>query len=514
MSLLEMSISAGLLVIAIVLIRVIALNKLPKVAFLVLWGVVLVRLLVPVAIPMPFGINFQSVLTEAISTVSPNNSMSNISEAEQNGLYWFTLGRVATGELGRDETMQGQVPNIALVAIVWLIGVVALLTFFAVVCIKNHRGLRFAIKIHNNDFIDEWPNENRLIRRISILQSDIVTTPLAVGLFKPRIILPKSVDLSDTELLSHILMHEYYHIKRLDALWKMLMLLAVCIHWFNPLMWVMFILASRDMEITCDEMVIRHFGQDSKTAYAYSIIGMAEMRSKYASLYNGFSKNAAKERIESIMKMKKTGIIGKIAALAMVFALTIGTMTIFAADRQDYEFILPDGTMTNELQTPALPNWWLDLARERGLDVVEDEYGRESIRVIPGSTPGVRLDELRERFGYDFEFIPAESMDAQTLSNLFNDTQQGILRAFPNTQGLRTFASIEAMAEYLGMDASEVRFLPASNNQTVLYHIGDADEFIIIWMGVPIDLLADPEIYPMIQAGATFNEVFAVLFTR
>jgi len=328
-----MSISAGLLVIAIVLIRAIALNKLPKVAFLVLWGVVLVRLLVPVAIPMPFGINFQSVLTEAISTVSPNNAMSNISEAEQNGLYWFTLGRVATGELGRDETMQGQAPNIALVAIVWLIGVVALLTFFAIVYIKNHRGLRFATIIRNNDFIDGWLDDNKLMRRISILQSDMVTTPVAVGLFKPRIILPKSMNLSDTELLSHILMHEYYHIKRLDALWKILMLLAVCTHWFNPLAWVMFILASRDMELTCDEMVIRHFGQDSKTAYAYSIIGMAEMRSKCASLYNGFSKNAAKERIESIMKMKKTGIIGKIAALTMVSALTIGTLTAFAADR-------------------------------------------------------------------------------------------------------------------------------------------------------------------------------------
>ena len=97
-------------------------------------------------------------------------------------------------------------------------------------------------------------------------------------------------------------MHEYVHIQRWDALWKLLFALALCIHWFNPLVWLMFVLANRDLELTCDERVIRHFGAGTKQNYAHSLIRMAEQRSKFAPLYSGFSKHVAAERIESIMK--------------------------------------------------------------------------------------------------------------------------------------------------------------------------------------------------------------------
>jgi len=92
------------------------------------------------------------------------------------------------------------------------------------------------------------------------MQSDRITTPVAVGIIKPWIILPKFMDLNDTQLLRYVFTHEYYHIRRFDALWKMIFVFALCIHWFNPMVWVMFILACRDIELTCDEMVIRHFG--------------------------------------------------------------------------------------------------------------------------------------------------------------------------------------------------------------------------------------------------------------
>jgi len=89
----------------------------------------------------------------------------------------------------------------------------------------------------------------------------------------------------------------------------------------------MFVLVNRDLEITCDEMVIRHFGAETKTAYAYSIIGMAEQRSKFTPLYNGFAKNAAEERIVSIMKYKKSTI----TAIVLAVLLVAGATTAFTA---------------------------------------------------------------------------------------------------------------------------------------------------------------------------------------
>jgi hypothetical protein len=138
--------------------------------------------------------------------------------------------------------------------------------------------------------------------------------------------------MSDKQLLNYVLTHEYYHIKRFDSLWKLLFVFALCVHWFNPMAWVMFVLVNRDLELTCDEMVIRRFGTEIKTAYAYSLIGMAEQRSRFTILYNGFSKNAAEERIISIMKTKKLSFISVISAIVLVFVLTAGAMATSAAN--------------------------------------------------------------------------------------------------------------------------------------------------------------------------------------
>jgi hypothetical protein len=145
----------------------------------------------------------------------------------------------------------------------------------------------------------------------------------------PRIILPKAMDLSDPQTVGYVLTHEYFHIRRFDMLWKLLMLCAVCIHWFNPLAWVMLALLNRDLEITCDELVLQHFGgnADEKKAYAYSLIEMAETRGRFSPINSYFSRNSAEERIISIMKYKKSSVWAVIVAVIMVICLT----TAFAA---------------------------------------------------------------------------------------------------------------------------------------------------------------------------------------
>ena len=387
MSLLQMSITAGMLVIIIVLIRAVALNKLPKTAFLILWGVVLIRLLIPVSIPVQFCIysSVTGIANTVISNGSPTLPESVVSPVSENTI---DVGVPAVWIIGQPEmpempihtyevAQQRLAFSIAPLTAIWLTGTLAALIFFTVISLKNHRMLRCAMRINNDAFLNMWLDEHRLLRPIRILQSDKITTPLAVGLFKPRIILPKCMDMNDKQLLRHVLLHEYYHIKRLDALWKLLLILALSIHWLNPLVWVMFILANRELELTCDEMVLRHFGVETKTAYAYSIISMAEQRSRYAFLHSGFSKNAAEERITSIMKIKKSSVLGVLLSAVLICVLTFGTLAVLAAntDNDIDSYLINDAaqsTYATEAYIPSQPD-------ENGFDDFYQQYDETGV---------------------------------------------------------------------------------------------------------------------------------------
>ena len=323
MGIVHMSISAGLLVIAVTLIRAVALNKLPKTMFLVLWGVILIRLLVPVSIPIPFSAF--SVVNEAILKVS--ESAQSVSFLPGTAALPSDRPAAAIQEMAALPGAIEPARNGTAIRFIWLAGMLAALAYFVFVFLKSHRKLRFALPIDNDGFLGAWLARHKLLRPIAIMQSDKVTSPLAVGIIRPKIILPKNMDLSDTQLLSHVLTHEYHHIKRGDALLKILLVLALCVHWFNPFVWVMFVLANRDLELTCDEIVVRHFGMEMKEAYAYSIIDIAEHRSAFAPFFSAFNKNAVEERIESIMKIKRASIPSWSIALVLATVLTAGTFS-------------------------------------------------------------------------------------------------------------------------------------------------------------------------------------------
>lgn len=400
MRILQMSIQAGVLVVAIVVIRAIALNKLPKGAFLVLWGVALVRLLVPFSFSSQFSIYtfVDDALGRATASMAPTPGTAAppvnpaIGGAEVLGTPTQAIGQQAV--------------SIDPVMLVWIIGMVAALTFFAVVYWRNCRELRFALIIRGNGLIDEWRKGHKLLRPLTVLQSDRLTTPITVGFLRPRIILPKAMDMKDEQLLRYVLTHEYYHIRRFDAVWKLLIVFALCVHWFNPLVWVMAILINRDLEITCDEMVVRHFGADTKRAYAYSLISMAEQRSKLAPLFSGFSKNAAEERITAIMKIQKTSFVGIILALVLV----LGATTVFA---------------TSALAEPPMPDTITQSEQVTGsaYERVQFMYTDDDIKM----TYGIDMDTFEGRI----------SPDGGTTwyTNNFIDTKTGLMHTFSPTDG-------------------------------------------------------------------------------
>src|SRR5699024_8410929 len=100
-----------------------------------------------------------------------------------------------------------------------------------------------------------------------------------------------TMDYTDTRRLKYVLTHELIHIKRFDMLAKYVLVAALCIHWFNPLVWVMYILANRDLELSCDEAVVKTFGENEKSSYANTLISLAESRNRWIPLYSNFSKN-------------------------------------------------------------------------------------------------------------------------------------------------------------------------------------------------------------------------------
>lgn len=124
----------------------------------------------------------------------------------------------------------------------------------------------------------------------------------------------------------YVLAHELVHIKRFDIITKVVLAVALCIHWFNPLVWVMYVLANRDIELSCDETVIRQFGENTRAVYAKVLISMEETRSGFTPLCNNFSRNAIEERITAIMKTRKTTVVSLVLAALIV----AGTTAVFA----------------------------------------------------------------------------------------------------------------------------------------------------------------------------------------
>jgi hypothetical protein len=201
---------------------------------------------------------------------------------------------------------------------------VALGVYFAFMYFKCRRAFSDSLPV-SNDCILAWRKTHKLKRTYCIRYSDKITVPLTYGVFRPVILLPKRIDVSNETPLSYILTHEFVHIRRLDALTKLVATAAVCVHWFNPLVWIMYMLLNRDIELSCDESVVRELGEAPKSAYALMLIGMAEKHSAFA-LYSAFSKYAIEERINAIMKNKKSSIAGILGAALLV----AGTAAVFA----------------------------------------------------------------------------------------------------------------------------------------------------------------------------------------
>lgn len=336
MSLLQMSFLGTVIILLIVVLRAVLINRLPKKTFLILWWIALIRLLVPFSIKSVTSI--YSLFQSIYSDINPVRTA-------QTTTFLPIHGNMPEIANGLSEAMVQRTESISILSVIWLAGLLLCFGFFAVSYIKCYREFRFSLPVEN-DILEAWKEKHPLKRSLSIRQTETIAAPLSYGVIRPVILMPKNTEWKNIYQLRYVLEHEYVHIRRLDMLTKLIMIAAVCIHWFNPLVWVMYILFNRDLELSCDETVVRRFGMDIKSVYATALISMEEKKSGLTPLCNSFSKNAIEERIRAIMKIKKTSKFAVIISAVLVICVTGGFATSASSLEKKTETAQENGETT------------------------------------------------------------------------------------------------------------------------------------------------------------------------
>ena len=325
-----MSVAGGVLILFIVVIRAVAIHRLPKTTFFVLWLIAALRLLLPLSIPLPGGlpVNVASI-SDAVQDFAAQNFVQENEGGSSSTQAPPSFAPNVEPGVQFQATAQ-EIERVPVFGVVWLAGSLLLAAYFAISYLRSLQKFRMSLP-DNTPYVQRWLSEHRITRPLEVRSSDLISSPLTYGILRPVILLPKKFDRSDETALQYVLAHEYIHIRRFDAITKILFAATLCVHWFNPLVWVMYVLANRDVELSCDGCVLRMLGEKERSAYARALIRMEERKNGMSALYSHFSKNAITERIEAIMKFKKTSI----AACALALVVTVGATTAFAVSSSD-----------------------------------------------------------------------------------------------------------------------------------------------------------------------------------
>lgn len=304
LTVLNMSITASTTILIVLLARLL-LKGTPKIFSYALWAVVLFRLLCPVSLTAGFSLfnigeapaggdgTFRRM--EYVSLQREDPPRLPLSEPADD------VGPAASQPTQVQSSAEEAVSPLAIASGVWLLGVAAMLLFNAVQLGKLRRQLICSAPLRGNVYL-----------------ADHIPTPFVIGLVHPRIYLPST--LTEAEQ-AYIVPHEEHHIRRGDPITKLLAFGALCLHWFNPLVWLAFVLASRDMEMSCDEAVIRRVGREIRAEYSLSLLRFSAGKKLFIGTPLAFGEGNTKERIENVMRYRKPKGVAVVLALVLCLVL-------------------------------------------------------------------------------------------------------------------------------------------------------------------------------------------------
>lgn len=331
LKIINMSISASWLVLVVLIPRFV-LKKAPKWVNILLWGIVAIRLICP--------FSFESALSLIPSAETfPEKVISGPSFDVQTGIT--PVDNRINDYLG-DRYFEGvTVPanncnNImTILTIVWTIGILLLVAYTVISYWRLRRKVDTAVRYKDN-----------------IFQSENVKSPFVLGIIKPRIYLPFNMNGQDLE---HVVAHEQAHIHRKDHWWKPFGFLLLTIHWFNPLVWLAYVLLCRDIELACDEKVIKELGNEQRADYTQALVACSVNRRMIAACPLAFGEVGVKDRVKSVMNYKKPAFWGVVLAVIVCVFVAVCFLTNPVTKNNG-----TDGTVTewfDYLETPDEMVW-------------------------------------------------------------------------------------------------------------------------------------------------------------
>lgn len=298
---LNVSISATFLILAIVLLRFV-LKKAPKSLIAALWGLVAIRLM------CPFSLESPTSLVPSGETIPQEAIFSQETQHDK-----FTLDIVTNPNYPETVTQEFKAPvssagiDLIQLEFVWLFGIAAMLLYALISYIIISKKTKPSIQLRDNIYL-----------------CDSIPTPFILGVIRPKIYLPSYMSEED---MSYVIAHETAHLKRKDHIWKPLGFVLLSIYWLNPAIWLAYILLCRDIELACDERVIKKMGTDIKKPYSQALINCSAPRKAIAACPLAFGEVGVKNRIKSVLSYKKPAFWVIIVAVILSIAVAVCFMT-------------------------------------------------------------------------------------------------------------------------------------------------------------------------------------------
>ena len=327
LKIINMSISASWLVLAVLILRFV-LKKAPKWINVLLWGIVAIRLICPFSfestlslipsaetIPLNIGMDTTPTINSGISAI--NNAVNPIISQSNTPMAGSSVNLLQI--------------TIGIYEYIWIFGMIALALYTAISYWRLCRKVDTAVRYKDN-----------------IFQSENVSFPFVLGIIKPRIYLPFKMN---GQYLEHVVAHEQAHICRKDHWWKPLGFLLLMIHWFNPLMWLAYVLLCRDIELACDEKVIKELGNEQRGDYTQALVACSINRRMIAACPLAFGEVSVKERVKSVMNYKKPAFWVIIISVIVCVGVAVCFLTNPKQDSYTLRIVVPAGSQEKFVYT-------------------------------------------------------------------------------------------------------------------------------------------------------------------
>lgn len=327
LKIINMSISASWLVLAVLILRFV-LKKAPKWINVLLWGIVAIRLICPFSfestlslipsaetIPLNIGMDTTPTINSGISAI--NNAVNPIISQSNTPMAGSSVNLLQI--------------TIGIYEYIWIFGMIALALYTAISYWRLRRKVDTAVRYKDN-----------------IFQSENVSFPFVLGIIKPRIYLPFKMN---GQYLEYVVAHEQAHICRKDHWWKPLGFLLLMIHWFNPLMWLAYVLLCRDIELACDEKVIKELGNEQRGDYTQALVACSVNRRMIAACPLAFGEVSVKERVKSVMNYKKPAFWVIIISVIVCVGVAVCFLTNPKQDSYTLRIVVPAGSQEKFVYT-------------------------------------------------------------------------------------------------------------------------------------------------------------------